>query len=102
MCVVRSTSVTSGITHRVLLLGPDDDARRALHLMLDRVGTQVAAVNEIAGARRYLESNDCDAVIAPSDVATAFADEGVRPALVAVIRPRDLSTAVSLFDAGID
>src|ERR1700712_1854696 len=61
--VLASNGVTSGTTsaqdgsgpvHHVLLLGPDDDARRALHLLLDRVGKQVAAVAELEGARSYL------------------------------------------------
>ena len=62
--MLGSGFVSSGISHatasvqRVLLLGPDDDARRALHLMLDRAGKQVAAMAELDGARRYLAAND--------------------------------------------
>lgn len=53
----------------MLLLGPDDDDRRALHLMLDRAGKQVAAMDELDAATRYLESTGCDAVIADAALA---------------------------------
>ncbi|CAN5888180.1 N/A [soil metagenome] len=47
---------------RVLLVGPDDDARRALHVMLAGAGKSVAAVNGAEDAARYLVANGCDAV----------------------------------------
>ncbi len=117
--MLRWILVTSGITdssvsergdrsiQRVLLLGPDDDSRRALHMMLDRVGKQVAAMTELDGAKRYLASNECDAVIAAHEVAAELArddvsDERATPPIIAVVRARDLSTAVSLFDLGIE
>jgi len=88
---------------RVLLLGPDDEARRALHLMLDRVGKTVAAMTELDGAKRYLATNQCDAVIATSDVATQLTSLHVSPAaVIAIVRLRDVSTAVSLLEAGVD
>ena len=102
--------VTSGITsggvapspvQRVLLLGPDDEARRALHLMLDRAGKQVAAMTDIDGAPRYFEDHDCDAVIAPADVAAALVRIASAP-IVAVVKARDLAMAVSLLEAGVD
>src|SRR5262245_52666453 len=76
--VVPSRVVTStiagvaaaGSMRHVLLLGPDDDARRALHLMLDRLGKQVSAVGEIDAARAYLgNGHDCDAVVAAGELA---------------------------------
>ncbi|HVK89395.1 MAG TPA: sigma 54-interacting transcriptional regulator [Kofleriaceae bacterium] len=92
------------MTQRVLLLGPDDDARRALHLMLDRAGKQVAATTEVAGASRYLGSNDCDAVIADGALAAALlgATNGSTPPVIAVVRPRDVALSMSLLDAGVD
>ncbi|HEU0037580.1 MAG TPA: sigma 54-interacting transcriptional regulator [Kofleriaceae bacterium] len=101
--------MTSGTTHgsaaptvvqRVLLLGPDDEARRAMHLMLDRAGKQVAAMAEVDGAKRYLEQHACDAVIAAADAAKQLAGNGAPP-IVAVIRPRDVGRAVALLDAGV-
>src|SRR5258705_410798 len=49
--VTGGTSVTStGSVQRGLLLGPDDEWRRALHLVLGRAGKQVAGVREPGGA----------------------------------------------------
>jgi two-component system, NtrC family, response regulator AtoC len=84
---------------RVLLLGPDDDARRALHLMLDRRGMQVAAMTDIDVARRYLDDNDCDAVIAEGGIAREIC--GSIP-VVAVVRQRDVALSLSLIEAGVD
>jgi two-component system, NtrC family, response regulator AtoC len=109
-CVLTWILVTSGITsdaaargsiQRVLLLGPDDDARRALHVMLAGSGKQVAAMTELDCAKRYLATNECDAVIAPSDVATELATIESFPAVIALVRPRDVSAAVSLLAAGV-
>jgi two-component system response regulator AtoC len=88
----------------VLLLGPDDDARRALHLMLDRAGNQVAATTEVDGASRYLGANDCDAVIAEGALATELlvATQGTSPPVIAVVRPRDVALSMALLAAGVD
>jgi hypothetical protein len=88
--------VTSGIVsvQRVLLLGSDDEPRRALHLMLDRSGHQVAAMAEVAAARRYLAANACDAVIAEPGAAAELAAEPGRPPIVACATPSN-SRAVS-------
>jgi two-component system, NtrC family, response regulator AtoC len=105
--VVALAVVTSGIpgttgsVHHVLLVGPDDDARRALHVLLDRVGKQVAAVAELAGARGYLDDGPpCDAVIAAGELAAELVRGGAPP-VIAVIRPRDLAVAAGLFEAGV-
>ncbi len=85
----------------MLLLGPDDDDRRALHLMLDRAGKQVAAMDELDAATRYLESTGCDAVIA--DAALAAKVVGANGArVIAVVRTRDLATTMQLLAAGVD
>jgi two-component system response regulator AtoC len=86
---------------RVLLLGPDDAARRALHLMLDHIGKQVAAMAELDHARRYLVEHDCDAVIASGETAKQLAGNGVPP-IVAVVQTRDMASAMSLLEAGVD
>jgi len=103
--VVTSASagaVGSGTVRHVLLLGADDDARRALHLMLDRFGKQVSAVAELAGARSYLgDGHDCDAVIAPGELAVQLVRSG-GPPVIAVVRPRDLTASLALLAAGVD
>jgi two-component system, NtrC family, response regulator AtoC len=90
--------VTSGIS-RVLLLAPDDDERRALHLLLDRSGKQVAAMSDIDVARRYLDDNSCDAVIATAELAPQIVGDAP---VIAIVRPRDLPTTISLLESGID
>jgi len=104
--------VTSGITgamgasasvQHVLLLGPDDDARRALHVMLDRAGKQVSAVAELDAARSYLDGgHECDAVLAEGGLAAQLARAGGTPPVIAVVRPRDAALAMSLLAAGVD
>ncbi|CAN5768416.1 sigma-54 dependent transcriptional regulator [soil metagenome] len=101
--------MTSGITaatsvQRVLLLGPDDDARRALHLMLDRAGKQVDALSEIDGVARYLETHECDAVIAAGDLAAQLVGvaNGATPPVIAVLRERDVAAFHALLAAGVD
>ena len=93
--------VTRGIAKRVLLLGPDDDARRALHLMLDRAGTQVAAMTQLDGAHAYLAANDCDVVIATGELAAKIVD-GSGARVIALVKTRDLAAALALLGAGID
>lgn len=84
----------------VLLVGPDDDARRALHLLLDRTGRQVAAVADLADALGFLASSQpCDVVLAAAELAAALVAHA--PAVVAVLRPRDVALASQLLDAGV-
>jgi two-component system response regulator AtoC len=90
---------------RVLLLGPDDDARRTLHLLLDRRGMAVAAMTELDAARRYLAATGCDAVIAPRALAAALVHgvgRGEVPPVIAVVPPRDLEASLAALDAGAD
>jgi two-component system, NtrC family, response regulator AtoC len=103
--------VTSGITgvsasgsvHHVLLVGPDDDARRALHMMLDRLGMHVSAVAGLDGARSYLRTgHTCDTVFAPGELATQLALIGGTPPVIAVVRPRDVTASMALLAAGAD
>jgi two-component system response regulator AtoC len=83
----------------ILLIGPDDDARRALHVMLDRAGKQVAAVADVEAARGQLAH--ADAVIAPGDAASALVREPDAPPVIAVIRARELAPALDLLAQGI-
>ncbi len=87
---------------RVVLLGADDDARRALHLMLDRAGKQVVAMAAVEEAQRYLAERPCDVVIAPGELAEVLVRAGGAPPVLAVVRSRELARAMSLLDAGID
>jgi two-component system response regulator AtoC len=92
-------SILVSTVQRVLLVGPDDAARRSLHVMLDRRGKQVAAMTELEAAQRYLETTDCDVVIAPSDLARELA--GGRVPVIAIVTSRDPAVAIALLDAGV-
>jgi len=86
---------------RVLLVAPDDDARRNLHLLLDRAGHHVAAMTEVASAKRYLAP--CDAIFAAPDPARELAADPARRApIIAIVRPRELRVALGLLEAGVD
>ena len=88
--------------HRVLLLGPDDEARRALHLLIDRRGLSVVAATELATAHKHLAAADCDLVMAPPELALEVARAAGRPPVVAILRTRDAAMSRSLLAAGID
>ena len=90
------------VLHHVLLLGPDDDVRRALRAVLDRAGKQVAAVAELAGARGHLETERCDVVICDGELAAPLLDSTAVPPVIAVVRSRDPARALALLAAGAD
>jgi two-component system response regulator AtoC len=102
MIVTSAVADASGSLRHVLLLGADDDARRALHLMLDRFGKQVSAITELDGARSYLgNGHDCDAVIAAGDLAAQLVRDAGVPPVIAVVRPRDVPASLALLQAGV-
>ena len=88
--------------HRVLLLGPDDEARRALHLLIDRRGLAVVAATELVTAQKHIAAANCDLVMAPPELALEVARAPSRPPVVAILRTRDAVMSKSLLDAGVD
>ncbi len=103
--MLASDGVTAATSvQRVLLLGPDDEARRALHLMLDRAGKQVDAISELEGVAGYLETHECDAVIAAGELAAQLVGiaNGSTPPVIAVLRGRDVAASNALLAAGVD
>ena len=54
---------------RALLLGPDDEARRALHLLLDQRGMAVVAATELESAQKHFSTTPCDVVLATPELA---------------------------------
>jgi len=95
--------VSGSTVQRVLIVGPDDDARRALHVMLDRAGKQVAATDDADGAQRYLEANDCDLVLASGILAAQIVEgaTGRTPPVIAIVERGDLAFSMSLLAAGV-
>jgi two-component system response regulator AtoC len=92
-------SVVDSEVQRVLLLGPDDDTRRALHLLLAKRSLLVAAADDLASARKHLAADDCDVVIAQAIDATSLGEAGVP--VIAIVSTRDLATSSTLLDAGV-
>jgi DNA-binding NtrC family response regulator len=93
--------VTTGIRQRVLLIGPDDDDRRALHVLLDRLGADVAAANDLDTARRHFATQDCDVVLAAGELAAAARIEASAP-VIAIVRTREIAPATALLAQGVD
>jgi two-component system response regulator AtoC len=91
-----------GVVHRVLVLGPDDEARRALHVLAARLGHQVAAASELESARKHFAAADCDVVLAAPEIAPEVCALDDAPAVIGVVRTRDLALAMSLLEAGVD
>ena len=88
---------------RVLVVAPDEDARRSLHMMLDRAGNQVAAMADVAAAKRYLATSPCDAVFAAPEAARELATDPARHTpIIAIVRSRDVTLALGLLEAGVD
>ena len=85
----------------MLVVGPDDEARRALHLLVDRRGLAVAAASEIETARKHLASSDCDVVLASSEHASEICSEDGAPPVIAIVRSRDSALASSLLEQGV-
>jgi two-component system response regulator AtoC len=87
---------------RVLVLGPDDEARRALHVLVAKRGHRVVAASEIDAAKKHIAASDCDCVLATPELATAACALDDVPPVVAVVRTRDVAQAMSLLEAGVD
>jgi two-component system, NtrC family, response regulator AtoC len=87
------------VMQRVLLLGPDDEARRVLHVLLDQRGLAVVAAGELEAARRHLAAADCDLVVATDELARAACAEPDAPPVIAIAHTSDL--ARELLDAGV-
>ncbi len=101
--MVTLSFVSGSPVQRVLIVGPDDDARRALHVMLDRAGKQVVATAAPDDAQRYLETHDCDAVIASGFLAAHIVEvaNGRGPPVIAIVERADVAFSLSLLAAGV-
>ena len=95
-----TSAAASGTVQRVLVLGPDDEARRALHLLVATRGFAVVAASDIDTAQKHLAATACDVVLAVPELAPAMCALAGAPAVIAVVRTRDLALAMSLLEAG--
>jgi two-component system, NtrC family, response regulator AtoC len=82
------------------LLGPDDEHRRSIHMILDHRGYDVAALSEIDAAVRWLSERDCRAVIAPAALAAAVQQHSLRSPVIAVVTSRELGPSLAALEAG--
>lgn len=83
-----------------MLVGPDDEPRRTLHLMLDHRGYEVAALGDVEAAVRWLSDRECRAVIAPAAVVAEVNRYQLRSPIIAVVSSRELASSLAAFDAG--
>jgi len=95
--------IVTAPVQRVLLLGPDDEARRALHLLLDQRGLVVVAATELDTAQKHLAATACDVVlVAPELAVQACEQRRDDTPVIAIARTRDPETSKRLFEAGVD
>jgi two-component system response regulator AtoC len=86
---------------RVLVLGPDDEARRTLHVLATRSGLDVVAADDVETARKHCAANDCDVVLAAAELATIMTAGSAGPPVIGIVKTRDVATAVALLQAGV-
>ena len=89
------------MSQRVLLLGPDDEARRALHMLVAKRGNAVVAASDIETARKHFAAAACDVVLAAHELALALCALVDAPPVIAVINGRDPALAVVLLERGV-
>jgi len=93
--------MTQSMTQRVLLLGPEDEARRALHVLAAKRGYDVAAANDVETARKHLAAAECDVVLANAELAADVCVLDGAPPVIGVLKSRDPALALSLLERGV-
>jgi two-component system response regulator AtoC len=86
---------------RVLVLGPDDEARLQLLVLVSQRGYEVAAADSVASARKHFAATACDVVLATPELATVLMTEPTAPAVILVVRTLDAAQAMAALDTGI-
>ncbi len=95
-----TTSPAPGSVRRVMMLGPDDEARRTLHVLATTQGLTVVAAGDVETATKYLAANDCDLVLAAAELAPEVARAANAPPVIAIAKTREVSAALALLAAG--
>jgi two-component system response regulator AtoC len=83
-----------------MVLGPDDETRRTLHVLATKSGLDVVAADDVETARKHLASSECDVVLAMPELATVLASAGEGPPVIGIVKTRDVNAAVALLQAG--
>ncbi|HTL35047.1 MAG TPA: sigma-54 dependent transcriptional regulator [Kofleriaceae bacterium] len=86
---------------RVLLLDSDDEARRALQVLVAKRGHEVAAAADVESATKHVASADCDVIIASAELAEAACALPAAPPVIAVLRTREHEAALALLEKGV-
>ena len=85
----------------MLVLGPDDEARLQLLVLVSQRGYDVAAADSVDSARKHFAASACDVVLATPELATLLMTEPSAPAVILVMRTRDAAQAMTALDTGI-
>jgi two-component system response regulator AtoC len=70
-------------------------------MLVKRRGFDVVAATELDSAKKHFASADCDVVLATPELASDVAALDDAPAVIAVVRTRDVALVQSLLEAGV-
>jgi two-component system, NtrC family, response regulator AtoC len=81
-----------------MVLGPDDETRHALVVLVAQRGFDVSAAADVESARKHFVSNACDVVLATPGLATEIMSEPSAPAVILVVRSRDAAQTLAALE----
>jgi two-component system, NtrC family, response regulator AtoC len=81
-----------------MVLGPDDEARLALVVLVAQRGFEVAAAADLDSARKHFAAAGCDVVLATPELAAPLMNEPTAPEVIIVVRSRDATQVVAALD----
>ncbi len=81
-----------------MVLGPDDEARLALVVLVAQRGFDVSAAADLESARKHFAAAACDVVLATPDLAAPLMNEPSAPEVIIVVRSRDATQVVAALD----
>jgi two-component system response regulator AtoC len=67
-----------------MVLGFDDEARRALHVTVAQHGYEAVSASDVDTARKHLSTSECDVVLASPELAAQLAGDAGVPLVIAV------------------
>jgi len=85
-----------------MVLGPDDEARRALVVVVAQRGFDVAAATDIESARKHFASEACDVVLVTPELAADVTSEPSAPSVIVIVRGRDAAQTVAALELAGD